>query len=178
MKEYIRPLLTLSFVTIFFACKFTAKPQSDFTMSPKTVSFSAIVVGETPFVRQAFHITDSLVIDTLRTIQIVDDAIFVEKLDMDWYIFRIDHIAYQGDSLIVFTIDKEANYSDYEKKNPLRWTEIQSEYWYSSVIIQKNKENNLWNLKYDDRLQDLTLIKNKEIPLSGFPILLYEWDDE
>lgn len=148
----------------------------------KTITFSLIVVGEKPFIRQSPHVSDSLVVDSMRVVQIVNDEIFLEKLDMDWYVFHIDNIVYQGDSLIRFTVDKEAlggylSFDDYKSnKTPIKWGEIQSRLSEDGQIVSiRKKDNYFWTLDYGEKIIDAhRVINNKDIEASGLPILLYE----
>lgn len=145
-------------------------------------TFSLIVVGEKPFIRQSSNVSDSLVVDSMRVVQIINDEIFLEKLDMDWYVFHIDEIIHHGDSLIRFTIDKEAligygAFVDYENnKTPIQWGEIQSALFNEmrSITIRK-EENYFWILEYGEKIKDThRVINNQDIRVSGLPILLYE----
>lgn len=157
-------------VCVFFSC------ISAVHKTNANITFSLIAIGEKPYCRQSLDISDSLVIDTMRTLQICHNEIFVHKLDMDWYVFHIAKINRAGDSLITFIIDKEVYYESFASGGSLDWRKIDhSDYWYNKTItIKKDTTGLLWDLLYDDTIQRLKLISNEDIKKSGFPILLYE----
>ena len=144
----------------------------------KIITFSAVVIGETPYIEQVPGFPDSLVIDSVRYIQIVNNELFVEKLQMDSYLFHINKIECLGDSIIHFSIDKEGGWFEYSRGEKIRWTNFFSEYQYTDICITKNPGSLLWTIKYDNKIQmDCRLIRNEDIKRSKMPILLYKNDD-
>jgi hypothetical protein len=145
----------------------------------KEITFSLVVSSTEQNIEQGCA-TNNLFIDSTRVIQIVDNKIFVEKLDMDWYVFHISNINHHGDSLISFSIDKEALYGDFISGQSLNWSNIHSGVfrWYSNVTIKKEKNGLLWILQYCDKDNEDTgqqlLIRNEDIEKSRLQIFLYD----
>ena len=78
--------------------------------NPKKLKFNLIVSGKEPHKKQDYFVTDSLVINQFRYIQIIDNKVFRDLINMDYYTYRIKDISFQNDSIISFVLDKEGFY--------------------------------------------------------------------
>lgn len=125
------------------------------------------------FKKQGYFITDSLVIDTARTIQILDNRIFVDKIDMDYYVYRISEFIAKNDTIISVKLDKEGHYITIIDERKDHWFDFYSKYSPRSVII-KRKKDNIWELFYNDEKQGYQFIMDKDVETSGYPILFYK----
>jgi len=166
-----------------------SEEESEITqLSPNPIkrTFVLTVVGERPYKKQLLFLTDSLVINEERYIQIVDNKVFRDLIDMDYYTYRIKELPIQNDSIISFTLDKEG--SEFEENSLIKWFDFSSENSPRQVTIKKRKNSILWELYYDNDLQGsyidfskdiieppFLFIEDKDVKRSGYPIL---YDDE
>lgn len=166
-----------------------SEEKSEITqLSPNPIkrTFVLTVVGERPYKKQLLFLTDSLVINEERYIQIVDNKVFRDLIDMDYYTYRIKELPIQNDSIISFTLDKEG--SEFEENSLIKWFDFSSENSPRQVTIKKRKNSILWELYYDNDLQGsyidfskdiieppFLFIEDKDVKRSGYPIL---YDDE
>ena len=166
-----------------------SEEESEITqLSPNPIkrTFVLTVVGERPYKKQPLFLTDSLVINEERYIQIVDNKVFRDLIDMDYYTYRIKELPIQNDSIISFTLDKEG--SEFEENSLIKWFDFSSENSPRQVTIKKRKNSILWELYYDNDLQGsyidfskdiieppFLFIEDKDVKRSGYPIL---YDDE
>ena len=166
-----------------------SEEESEITqLSPNPIkrTFVLTVVGERPYKKQLLFLTDSLVINEERYIQIVDNKVFRDLIDMDYYTYRIKELPIQNDSILSFTLDKEG--SDPEENSSIKWFDFSSENSPRQVTIKKRKNSILWELYYDNDLQGsyidfskdiieppFLFIEDKDVKRSGYPIL---YDDE
>ena len=154
--------------------------------NPTKRTFVLAVVGERPYKKQPLFLTDSLVINEERYIQIIDNKVFRDLIDMDYYTYRIKGLPIQNDSILSFTLDKEG--SDPEENSSIKWFDFSSENSPRQVTIKKRKNSILWELYYDNDLQGsyidfskdiieppFLFIEDKDVKRSGYPIL---YDDE
>ena len=153
--------------------------------NPKKLKFNLMVSGKEPHKKQDYFVTDSLVINQFRYIQIIDNKVFRDLINMDYYTYRIKDISFQNDSIISFTLDKEG--SEFEEKSLIKWFEP-SEYMPHSVALKRKKNSIFWELYYDNIIQGIykdyskgiidtpiLFIEDKDVKTSGFPIW---YDDE
>ena len=166
-----------------------SEEESEITqLSPNPIkrTFVLTVVGERPYKKQLLFLTDSLVINEERYIQILDNKVFRDLIDMDYYTYRIKELPIQNDSIISFTLDKEG--SEFEENSLIKWFDFSSENSPRQVTIKKRKNSILWELYYDNDLQGsyidfskdiieppILFIEDKDVKRSGYPIL---YDDE
>ena len=166
-----------------------SEEESEITqLSPNPIkrTFVLTVVGERPYKKQLLFLTDSLVINEERYIQIVDNKVFRDLIDMDYYTYRIKELPIQNDSIISFTLDKEG--SEFEENSLIKWFDFSSENSPRQVTIKKRKNSILWELYYDNSLEGVYIdyskgiidhhflfIEDKDVKRSGYPIL---YDDE
>ena len=166
-----------------------SEEESEITqLSPNPIkrTFVLTVVGERPYKKQLLFLTDSLVINEERYIQIVDNKVFRDLINMDYYTYRIKELPIQNDSIISFTLDKEG--SEFEENSLIKWFDFSSENSPRQVTIKKRKNSILWELYYDNDLQGsyidfskdiieppFLFIEDKDVKRSGYPIL---YDDE
>jgi lipoprotein len=166
-----------------------SEEESEITqLSPNPIkrTFVLTVVGERPYKKQPLFLTDSLVINEERYIQIIDNKVFRDLIDMDYYTYRIKELPIQNDSIISFTLDKEG--SEFEENSLIKWFDFSSENSPRQVTIKKRKNSILWELYYDNDLQGsyidfskdiieppFLFIEDKDVKRSGYPIL---YDDE
>ena len=166
-----------------------SEEESEITqLSPNPIkrTFVLTVVGERPYKKQLLFLTDSLVINEERYIQILDNKVFRDLIDMDYYTYRIKELPIQNDSIISFTLDKEG--SEFEENSLIKWFDFSSENSPRQVTIKKRKNSILWELYYDNDLQGsyidfskdiieppFLFIEDKDVKRSGYPIL---YDDE
>ena len=166
-----------------------SEEESEITqLSPNPIkrTFVLTVVGERPYKKQPLFLTDSLVINEERYIQILDNKVFRDLIDMDYYTYRIKELPIQNDSIISFTLDKEG--SEFEENSLIKWFDFSSENSPRQVTIKKRKNSILWELYYDNDLQGsyidfskdiieppFLFIEDKDVKRSGYPIL---YDDE
>ncbi len=166
-----------------------SEEESEITqLSPNPIkrTFVLTVVGERPYKKQPLFLTDSLVINEERYIQILDNKVFRDLIDMDYYTYRIKELPIQNDSILSFTLDKEG--SDPEENSSIKWFDFSSENSPRQVTIKKRKNSILWELYYDNDLQGsyidfskdiieppFLFIEDKDVKRSGYPIL---YDDE
>ena len=162
-----------------------SEEESEITqLSPNPIkrTFVLTVVGERPYKKQLLFLTDSLVINEERYIQIVDNKVFRDLIDMDYYTYRIKELPIQNDSIISFTLDKEG--SEFEENSLIKWFDFSSENSPRQVTIKKRKNSILWELYYDNDLQGsyidfskdiieppFLFIEDKDVKRSGYPIL-------
>ena len=105
-----------------------SEEESEITqLSPNPIkrTFVLTVVGERPYKKQPLFLTDSLVINEERYIQILDNKVFRDLIDMDYYTYRIKELPIQNDSILSFTLDKEG--SDPEENSSIKWFDFSSE---------------------------------------------------
>jgi hypothetical protein len=140
------------------------------TGSTHIQTFNLLVSDEEPYIKQENYSSDSLIIDSTRVVQIVNNDIFIDCLQMDSYVFHISEMQSMNDSLISFSIDKEGSYMDWENGRKQEWTEIHSKEWYHHISIARYPQTKIWLLKYDNRVQG-KLIRDRDIIQSGYPIL-------
>ena len=166
-----------------------SEEESEITqLSPNPIkrTFVLTVVGERPYKKQPLFLTDSLVINEERYIQIIDNKVFRDLINMDYYTYRIKELPIQNDSIISFTLDKEG--SEFEENSLIKWFDFSSENSPRQVTIKKRKNSILWELYYDNDLQGsyidfskdiieppFLFIEDKDVKRSGYPIL---YDDE
>ena len=166
-----------------------SEEESEITqLSPNPIkrTFVLTVVGERPYKKQPLFLTDSLVINEERYIQILDNKVFRDLIDMDYYTYRIKELPIQNDSILSFTLDKEG--SDPEENSSIKWFDFSSENSPRQVTIKKRKNSILWELYYDNSLEGVYIdyskgiidhpflfIEDKDVKRSGFPIW---YDDE
>ena len=156
------------------------------SLNPTKRTFVLAVVGERPYKKQPLFLTDSLVINEERYILIIDNKVFRDLIDMDYYTYRIKGLPIQNDSILSFTLDKEG--SDPEENSSIKWFDFSSENSPRQVTIKKRKNSILWELYYDNSLEGVYIdyskgiidhpflfIEDKDVKRSGYPIL---YDDE
>ena len=129
--------------------------------NPTKRTFVLAVVGERPYKKQPLFLTDSLVINEERYIQIIDNKVFRDLIDMDYYTYRIKGLPIQNDSILSFTLDKEG--SDPEENSSIKWFDFSSENSPRQVTIKKRKNSILWELYYDNDLQGSYIDFSKDI---------------
>ena len=141
-----------------------SEEESEITqLSPNPIkrTFVLTVVGERPYKKQLLFLTDSLVINEERYIQILDNKVFRDLIDMDYYTYRIKELPIQNDSIISFTLDKEG--SEFEENSLIKWFDFSSENSPRQVTIKKRKNSILWELYYDNDLQGSYIDFSKDI---------------
>lgn len=164
-----------------------SEEESEITqLSPNPIkrTFVLTVVGERPYKKQPLFLTDSLVINEERYIQILDNKVFRDLIDMDYYTYRIKDISFQNDSIISFVLDKEGFY---DRDTIIKWIDS-PEYMPHSVALKRKKNSIFWELYYDNIIQGIykdyskgiidtpfLFIEDKDVKRSGFPIW---YDDE
>ena len=152
--------------------------------NPKKLKFNLIVSGKEPHKKQDYFVTDSLVINQFRYIQIIDNKVFRDLINMDYYTYRIKDISFQNDSIISFVLDKEGFY---DRDTIIKWIDS-PEYMPHSVALKRKKNSIFWELYYDNIIQGIykdyskgiidtpfLFIEDKDVKRSGFPIW---YDDE
>ena len=117
-------------------------------------------------------------------VQIVKDSVFIDLIDMEWYILRINQFVHYKDSLISFIVDKSGSGVGFIKDNnlPLTWRDnLDGIYsWYKNVTIEKEKDSFLWILRISNEDESILrglFIRDEDIEKSGLPILKDEQDE-
>lgn len=97
---------------------------------------------------------------------------FIDKIDMDYYVYRIGKTASKNDTIISFSLDKEGDYIDIIEKKVIKWFDFYSNPP-KNVTIKRKKNSIIWELFYDD-IHIYKFIDEKDIKESGYPILFYK----